>query len=249
MLDRTDLVGRLFFPRVDETKKPASAEDHFIEVPGARLHLRVHEGKPGAGVVLLFHGNGEIVSDWNPAAGSFRSRGYRLAIVDYRGYGLSTGTPTIRTMLSDASLVLDDVATRFEGPLVVMGRSLGSASAWEAMANARETGRVRGVVIDSGFVDVEAFGKRRGVEPRDLEAEDRLALDPLPKLAAVTCPVLLLHGELDAAIRIEEAATAYAALQTDKRLIRLAGKDHNDLSYHPDYWSELGVFITQKVVR
>ena len=245
MLDRTDLVDRLFFPRADETKKPADAEDHFIEVPGASLHLRVHEGKPGAGVVLLFHGNGEIVSDWNAAAGSFRSRGYRLAIVDYRGYGLSTGTPTIRNMLSDASLVLDYVAEHFEGPLIVMGRSLGSASVWEAMAKAREAGRVRGAVIDSGFVDVEAFGKRRGVEPQDLEAEDQSALDPLPKMAAVTCPVLLLHGELDAAIRIQEAAAAYAALETEKRFIRLAGKGHNDLSYHPDYWSELGVFITQ----
>ena len=101
------------------------------------------------------------------------------------------------------------------------------------------------MVIDSGFVDVEAFGRRRGVEPQDLTAEDRLALDPLPKMSRVTCPVLLLHGELDAAIRITEAKTAYGALQTDKRLIRLEGKGHNDLSYHPDYWTELGGFITQ----
>ena len=245
MLDRTDLVGRLFFPRADETTKPSQAEDHYIQVEGASLHLRVHEAARGAGVVLLFHGNGEIVSDWNPAAGSFRARGYRLAIVDYRGYGQSTGTPTIRTMLSDAGVVLDYVATHFEGPLIVMGRSLGSASAWEAMAKGKEAGRVRGVVIDSGFVDVEAFGKRRGVAPQDLEAEDRLALDPLPKIAAVRCPALVLHGELDAAIHIQEAVRAYEALKGEKRLVRLEGKGHNDLSYHPDYWSRLGVFMTQ----
>jgi len=245
MLDRTDLVGRLFFPRSDQTQKPSGAEDHFIEVPAASLHLRLHEGKRGAGVVLLFHGNGEIVSDWNLAAGSFRKRGVRLAIVDYRGYGLSTGTPTIRTMLSDASVVLDYVARLAEGPLVVMGRSLGSAPAWEAMAQASEAKQVRGVVIDSGFVDVDAFGRRRGVAPEDLDAEDRLALDPLPKMARVTCPVLLLHGVLDAAIGIKEAVTAYNALTGYKRLIQLAGKGHNDLSYHPDYWTELGGFITR----
>lgn len=245
MLDRTDLVGRLFFPRADESTKPTQADDHYIPVDGAQLHLRVFEGPRGAGVVLLFHGNGEIVSDWTPAAGSFRSRGYRLAVVDYRGYGQSSGTPTIRTMLSDASVVLDYVATHVDGPLIVMGRSLGSASAWEAMAKAQEAGRVRGVVIDSGFVDVEAFARRRGVDAKDLVAEDRLALDPLPKMANVRCPLLLLHGELDAAIRISEAMTAYNTFPGEKQLVRLEGKGHNDLSFHPDYWAQLGGFMAQ----
>ena len=58
---------------------------------------------------------------------------------------------------------------------------------------------------------------------RNLDAEDRLSLDPLPKMARVTCPVLLLHGEQDAAIAIAEAVTAYDGLRCDKRLIRLEG--------------------------
>lgn len=245
LLDRTDLIGNLFFPRTDEAPSPANATDYTVAVSGAALHLRIHNGPPGAGIVLMFHGNGEIVSDWNAAASDFAEHGFRLAVVDYRGYGRSTGTPTIRTLLSDANAVLDYVAATFADPLVVMGRSLGSAAAWQAIAHAAQRHRVCGVVIDSGFVSVDAFAQRRGLAPQAIDADARRALDPMPKLATVTCPVLLLHGERDAAIAITEAVAAFEALTCPKQLVRLAGRGHNDLSWHPDYWAKLGAFLHQ----
>ncbi|MBX7196614.1 MAG: alpha/beta hydrolase, partial [Sandaracinaceae bacterium] len=93
LLTRTDLVGSLFFPRPDARPCPRNASDHFVAAPGAALHLRVH-GASGP-LLLLFHGNGEIVSDWDAAAPSFLARGVRFAVLDYRGYGRSNSAPTM----------------------------------------------------------------------------------------------------------------------------------------------------------
>jgi len=242
LLDRTDLVGSLFFPREEERPRPAGAQDHVIPVDGATLHLRVH-GTHGA-LVLLFHGNGEIVSDWDAAAPSFVKRGLRFAVVDYRGYGQSTGVPTMRALLEDAHAVLA-YAHRLAGDrLVVMGRSLGSAAAWE-VASAPE---VRAIVIDSGFTDVDAFARRRGIDPQSLTDEERERLGALPKVARASAPLLLLHGERDAVIMHAEAERALAAAScAPKHLVTIRGRGHNDLSLEPAYWQALGPFLERAV--
>lgn len=244
LLDNADLIGRLFFPSDRHTPPPAGARDHFVSVPGADLHLRVHGGAGPA--LLLFHGNGENVCDWDEAAPTFARRGVRLCVVDYRGYGLSTGTPTMRNVLDDAPLIHAALTAIIEGPVVVMGRSLGSAPAWELAAQRPD---LLGVVIDSGFTDVDAFTRRRGIDPNTLPAEERRVLERLPKITASHQPLLLLHGEGDRAIAITEAEAARtASAATDKTLVRLPGKGHNDLWSHPDYGQSLAAFLA-RVIR
>lgn len=238
LLDRTDLVGSLFFPRADDRPCPRGASDHAVEVQGARLHLRVH-GSRGP-LVLLFHGNGEIVSDWDDAAPSFVKRGLRFAVVDYRGYGRSTGAPMMRALLDDAHEVLARSRALAGEPVIVMGRSLGSAAAWEIASSSN----VRAIVIDSGFVDVDAFARRRGVDPHALVDEERARLDPIPKIARVGAPTLLLHGERDAVISHSEAERALAAsLARRKQLTTILGRGHNDLGADRAYWEALGPFL------
>ena len=205
LLDREDLVGSLFFPQKDTRLTPRGAVDHRIAVRGGELHLRVH-GTKGP-LLLLFHGNGEIVSDWDPAAASFLARGVRFAVVDYRGYGRSLGTPTMRRVLEDAWVALAYAHGLAGAPVIVMGRSLGSAPCWEVASAAS----VSAVIVDSGFTSVDAVARRRGVEPASLTRVEREALDPLPKIARVTVPTLLLHGENDAVIAHTEAEHALAA--------------------------------------
>lgn len=241
LLDRTDLVGRLFFPSDRTSPAPPGAEDRFVDVPGAGLHVRLHPAEAARGAVLLFHGNGENVCDWDEAARTFARHGARLLVVDYRGYGASTGVSTLRRVLDDAHVVLAAVRRWVPLPLVLMGRSLGSAPAWDVAQSAPD---LSGVVIDSGFSDVDAFAVRRGLDPATLLPDDRFALDPLPKVAASRAPLLLLHGEVDRAIVIREAeAAAKASTVADTTLVRLPGRGHNDLYLHPDYWRSLGAFL------
>jgi len=241
LLDNPDLIDRLFFPSDRHSPPPAGASDYNLEVPGAHLHLRVHSGS--GPVLLLLHGNGENVCDWDEAAPTFVRRGVRLAVFDYRGYGKSTGIPTMQNVFDDTQRVQAALVVIAPGPLALMGRSLGSAPAW---ALAEQTPDLLGVVIDSGFTDVDAFARRRGIDPSVLPEGERAALDPLPKIARCQHPLLLLHGEEDRAIAITEAEAALAASNaSDKALVRLPGKGHNDLWSHPDYGRSLTAFLAR----
>ncbi len=124
----------LFHPRQDYPKETASDRDHLIPVDqdidvGAAFHLAA----PSFPNILFFHGNGEIVSDYDDLGPIFNGLGFNFIVDDFRGYGRSSGTPTVSSMLMDCHTILDYVVNelekrQFTGPLSVMGRSLGSAA-------------------------------------------------------------------------------------------------------------------------
>jgi pimeloyl-ACP methyl ester carboxylesterase len=239
IFDTAPFNERLFFPRRDGSVPPRDATDLAIAVEGATLHLRWHRPLAGARTLLLFHGNGEVVADYDDAAGHFAACGANLAVVDYRGYGQSTGTPTLRDALSDAPLVVDALIAAGATRLVVMGRSLGSASA--AVLYARPAASITRFVWESGFVDLGALVRRRGlVLPQPLPPEDVETFDARTKLARGDRPLLVLHGAEDSLIVPSEATLAFEAAGTkDKELVFIAGRGHNDLSAAPAYWEAL----------
>jgi alpha-beta hydrolase superfamily lysophospholipase len=166
LFDTAEFSSSLFFPRPDRSPPPPGATDAFVTVDGAQLHVRTHPAPDGARMLLLFHGNGEVIADYDDAAAEFAAAGARLVVADYRGYGRSTGTPSLRTAVSDAYAVLAAVP----GPVFVMGRSLGSACAAELYA--ANLPSVEGVILESGSSDLVALGgpglgrERRALLPR-----------------------------------------------------------------------------------
>lgn len=231
----------LFFPRIIASDTPEGADDHFVDVDGAALHLRIHRAH-AASTVLFFHGNGEVVADYDDAARSFAEAGASLAVVDYRGYGQSTGTPTLRSIIVDAHDVLAAALKRVEGNVIVMGRSIGSACANELYGSSRALdARVRGFVLESGFTSIPRLAERRNM--RAPPHVDPL-FDPIAKLRRGAHPLLIMHGARDTLVRPDEADDAFAAADSDdKELVMLAGRGHNDISMAPEYWAKLSSFI------
>lgn len=244
MFDGPEFNARLFFPRPDRTPPPPGARDLTVEVPGAQLHLRWHHtAAPARAVLLLFHGNGEVVADYDGLARQFAAAGAELAVMDFRGYGASTGAPTLRAAIADAAPTLAAVRAATARPIVVMGRSLGSACAVE-LYRQRPAG-VAGVVLESGASDLAGLVRRRGLPvPSAFSADDRAVFDPLPKLAAGDLPLLVLHGAADDLIDPAEARAAHAhAGTTHKQLVLIPDRGHNDLGHAPAYWQALAAFI------
>ncbi len=249
LFDDDAFSARLFFPRTDASRPPPGAKDALVDVAGARLHARWHRaaGATSLATVLLFHGNGEVVADYDGAAADFAAAGADLVVVDYRGYGQSTGVPTLRTLIGDVGAVVDHVTSSPAAaglPLVVMGRSLGSACAAEVYGRPAGS-RVSGVIYESGFCDLRGLVERRGMRPpREFSSEDRAVFDPLPKLARGTLPFLVLHGDEDDVIPIGEGERALAtAGGVVKRMVTLADHGHNDVSAAPAYWQAIQEFI------
>lgn len=194
IFDSSEFNRALFFPRPDRSPPPAGAQDLFVEVEAARLHVRLHGPAGAAAVVLLFHGNGEVVADYDQSALRFAAIGARLAVVDYRGYGQSSGVPTLRSCLHDAPAVLAAVAAHARGrPFFVMGRSLGGACAAELCTGDRSQVAVAGFIFESAAAEIEGVVRRRGLPVARISEADRGTFDPLPKLARCRRPVLVLH--------------------------------------------------------
>lgn len=239
VFDSEAFSANCFFPRADTSPPPASAEDLQVTVAGASLHLRWHRPLDGAPTVLLFHGNGEVVSDYDEAAANFAGQRLNLAICDFRGYGQSTGSPSLRAVIKDAPAVLETISSRSEQPLIVMGRSLGSACALELFQN--DHPRVAGVIVESGFVDLDGLVRRRGLTPPQPYTDDELAtFEPRSKVAKGRAPLLIIHGEEDRAIDANEAREAFRLATTShKQLALIPKRGHNDVSFSPAYWAAI----------
>lgn len=234
----------LFYPRRDRSPAPRGARDAFVEVePGVQLHLRRHQRPDARAVCLLFHGNGEVVADYDDAVDRFAEVDLALAVVDYRGYGQSSGTPTLRSMIQDVRPCFDAFAAEAgDRPIVVMGRSLGGICA--AFLSAERLPGVVGFIFESAASDLLGVVRRRGVPEVLLSAQDRATFDPILRAQRCQLPALVLHGAQDELIHPDEARSLYAALgSARKELVWVDGRGHNDLSLSPAYWAAIHNFV------
>ncbi|MDG4551306.1 MAG: alpha/beta hydrolase [Candidatus Contendobacter sp.] len=234
-LDRPEILACLFHPRPGY-RPNAQANGDALRIPvgdGAALDGRCHRADPAAVTLLYFHGNGEIVDDHDDLGPVYARRGLNFLVVDYRGYGQSTGQPTASTLLADSHAVLGFVThwlkrQDFTGPLVVMGRSLGSAPALELASHHPEV--VAGLILESGFAHTGPLLRRLGVNLAALNFEEHQGFRQLDKVRIVAKPTLIIHAEHDHIIPFGDGQALYdASPARDKRLLRIPGADHNTI--------------------
>lgn len=231
-LDRPGVLAHIFHPR--PSARPAGPNDILIEVAedvhiGACFHLA---GK-AAPTILFFHGNGEIVSDYDDLGPLYTRLGINFFVVDYRGYGWSTGSSSVSAMMADSHRILDFVKQwcgeqGFAGALTVMGRSLGSAPAIE-LATARP-GEVETLIVESGFASTENLLRVLGIDPAALGIRMPSELDNREKIRQWTGPALFIHGEQDQLIPFSQGQTLFSACpSSEKKLVKIADAGHNDI--------------------
>jgi hypothetical protein len=107
-LDVPEVLLRLFHPRPELGlfNPLTSAQEILIPVhPGVAIGGRFYAAGATEPTLLFFHGNGEIVADYEDLGMLYVQRGLNFFPVDYRGYGRSTGTPTVTTMMHDCNAI------------------------------------------------------------------------------------------------------------------------------------------------
>jgi pimeloyl-ACP methyl ester carboxylesterase len=246
-LDRSEVLSVLFHPRREpgapgrnlpetEVKVPA-VQDVLVPVGddiavGARLHLgdRTHAN------ILFFHGNGEIAADYDEIGPFYHRIGANFLAADYRGYGRSTGHPTVASMMRDCHTIFQFVTdwlaqNEFTGPLVLMGRSLGSASAIELAAACAD--RVCGLIVESGFAYAGPLLRLLGVNPAAIGFREETTFDHINKIKRFRGPLLVIHAEFDHIIPFSDGQALFeASPSTDKALLKIPAANHNDILAH-----------------
>lgn len=214
------------------------------------LGYRLYKHEPGRPVIVYFHGNGEIATDSDYVVGEFRRAGASLIVIDYRGYGWSTGTPLASTILPDAQRAADALpgilaeAGLVNPPLFLMGRSLGSAPAIDLAA--RHPDRYKGLIVESGFAEFLSVLARMGLNlPAMLQGP--APFGNVQKLAKIMLPLLVIHGEHDQLIPVSHGQTLYdASPAEEKRLLRIPYAGHNDIMLvaTDEYFAAIRDFIS-----
>ena len=201
-----------------------------FEVNGRPIAYRLREGG-GPTLVFLPGYASDMDGTKALALDAFAERnGLAMLRLDYSGTGSSPGRfedGTLALWLEEALAAIDRLT---EGPLVVIGSSMGG---WIALHLALlRPDRVTALVgiaaapdfTDWGFADGEV-AEHAGIARGFWESGQRLLL--LDKEVAITCPVRLIHGEADDEVPLEIAFLLMRALRSaDVQLLTLKGGGH-----------------------
>lgn len=246
VLDRPDVLMFLFHPRPEPRRSvlDRAPEDEIIPPkkdvlipvePDVTIGARFHMAAKSVANILFFHGNGEIVADYDEMGTIYNQIGANFLAVDYRGYGRSSGKPTVTAMMRDCHQIFDYTVQwlarhNFIGPLVAMGRSLGSASALELAASYPDD--VDGLIIESGFAYASPLLALLGIDADAIGFREEIGFRNIDKIAAYNGPTLIIHAEFDHIIAFSEGQALFdASASTTKKLLQIPGANHNDIHY------------------
>jgi fermentation-respiration switch protein FrsA (DUF1100 family) len=236
ILDRPEILAVLFHPRPSYGGAKLSLPSRELMVPvddNIAVGACFHAGDPAGPTILFFHGNGEIVDDYNDLGPLYNQMGINFMAVDYRGYGRSNGRPSVAAMMSDCHKIFDWTVEWLQksghtGPLVVMGRSLGSASALE-LAGSRAAD-IDGLIIESGFAYAAPLLQLLGVSTAAIGFREEEGFRNIDKIKQVDQPTLIIHAEFDHIIPYAEGKALYDACPAaEKSLLTISGANHNDI--------------------
>lgn len=245
LLDHPLISDRYFFPRAG-----SFADPFWVDCDGARLACSYHELDPEAKTIVHFHGNGEIVDDWQ---GDFvrlvQQMGCNCFLAELRGYGQSSGEPQLGQMLKDVVPTITSLG-RSENDLIFFGRSVGSIFALEAASCFPQAA---GLILESGVADVlerlllRVDPLELGVSDSDFRQEVESQLDQQTKLAGYPGPVLILHTEHDGLVDVSHGQRLYDWAPGKKSLKIFDQGDHNSIMYvnAREYFALVDQFITE----
>ncbi|MSQ63725.1 MAG: alpha/beta hydrolase [Betaproteobacteria bacterium] len=222
---------------------PAVRELFLQSNDGVRLHAWHVKAAGIAPLILYFGGNAEETSWMLEEVGN--APGASWLIVNYRGYGLSEGSPGEAVLVSDA-LQWFDYAMTLPGAepkrTFAFGRSLGSGIA-VALAAQRPVARL---ILVTPYDSLAAVAKRHyWYLPVDLLLKHRF--DSIALAPALKQPLLCLVAERDEVIPPVHGERLFDAWGGEKRKILLQESGHNSTDAHPMFWTSIREFLAQKV--
>jgi fermentation-respiration switch protein FrsA (DUF1100 family) len=234
----------IYFPIRQHVATPAEyglrADDFAVETDVGLRGWWIRGG--GRFVLVWFDGNAGNISHRLENARVLVDRfGVDLVQVDYRGYGLSEGTPDEAGFYRDGLAVYDAVAARgLPGArIVAFGRSIGAAVALDIAVQRP----VAGVILETPFLSVAEMAREHYpfIPSRLL----RTRFDSLNRIARLRAPVLILHGDEDEIVPIAHGRQLFDRASHPKQFFTIPGASHNDtwLVGGEPYWQAWERFL------
>lgn len=224
------LQGRLIYPLErlrDLPRKSFSPRFEAVHVRTAdQLELAARHCPParvGAPTVVLFHGNGEDLTQRARIASALAEAGYGVMVASYRGYAGNPGKPGEAGLYADGRAALR-FAAQHGARVVLHGYSLGSGVAVQLATEFD----IDALILEAPFTRIaDVASARFPWVPAHVLVKDRY--DNVSKIGAVRAPVLTYGGTADAVIPPRQFARLHAAVRAPRRLVMIDGADHSDV--------------------
>jgi len=183
------------------------------------------------GVVLYFHGNKENITHYAKAAPEFTGRGYEVWMIDYPGYGKSTGEFTEKNLYDWALVFYKLARARYaKDSIIIYGKSMGTGIAAQ-LATIRDC---KALILEAPYYSLPSIiGSWLPVYP--LNKMIKFKLPTWQYVEACTNPVIIFHGTSDNTIPYRNAKQLKPFLKAHDEFVTIEGARHNDLPTFPAY--------------
>ena len=204
----------------------------FIDItPGVTINGLHFYAKEPLGLILYFHGNTRSIKGWAKYAKDFYRYHYDVVLVDYRGFGKSTGRKSEKEMLKDVQVVYDALAVQYhENQIIVYGRSLGSGFATKVASD----NSPRYLILDAPYYNF-AKAVQRFIPILPMRFVLRYQLQTDKWIRKVNCHTYIIHGSKDWLIPISQSEKLQQLNPRKITLITIEGGGHNNLPSFPEY--------------
>lgn len=203
------------------------------------LHFKVEKPK---GVVLYLKGNSKSMKGWGKFAVDFTRHDYDVFMIDYRGFGKSTGRRTQKAIKNDLQLIYNKMKEKVDEKYIILyGRSLGSGFATKLAS----TNQPRMLVLDAPYYSLRKVTARYApFMPMSV-----ILKYPIPTykwLKYVECPIHIIHGTNDKLIPFKSSVKLSKIKPNLTRLYAVIGGGHKNLNTFESYHKMLSEIINTK---
>ena len=235
-LDHPEISSLLLKPPCDyKGSRPANAEDLSLPIcEGVFLSCRFYLSAPEAPTIIYFHGGCESSDSFDAEAEAFNQVGINVFLASQRGFGKSSGTPSLTNLLADAgvqfSLAVEWLAqNKYSGAIAIMGRALGSVCAIDVVHNNPDT--IKAMILESAFCETLPLLKALSAEKAAAGISEDDGFNNLQKIAAIKVPTVLFHGSRDILVPVAQAEKIQAASGAkNKQFLIIPGAEHESVS-------------------
>ena len=189
---------------------------------------------PPKATIVHFHGNAQNRTSHIFFSSWLAQHQYRLIIFDYRGYGGSTGQANREGLVLDGVSILNHIKSLDQHPIFIFGQSLGGAVAYSSVGKLLNHSRIKALILESTFGSYRRIARRKLASfwltwpfqyPLSFLITDNES--PEDYLAHIQIPILMIHGDQDPVIPIEEGKEFFNKLpNSNKNWWEITGGQH-----------------------
>ena len=219
--------------------------EYFIPTKdGIKINALLFETKePTRGLILYFHGNADNLKRWGKYAVDYTRLGFDVLMVDFRGFGKSTGEPTEENLYLDAATILawikENLPKKY-GKFIIYGRSLGAAVATELASKVKPDL----LILETPFDSVHG-ALSKALKPLIFPFPLQYRFENSARIPKIGCKIVIFQGTRDRIVPISSASQLIPLLKEGDKFIIIPKGRHRNLRKFGLFHIKLGETLSE----